>query len=221
MFDFFDPTVLSSYLDAYYLKGYITTIKASVLGLIGAFIIGVIIAVFRIAPLKPLNWVGTAYVEFIRNTPLLIQVFVFYAGLPAFGIQLDGFEAGTIGLAVYTAAFIAEAIRAGIQAVPKGQMEAARSSGLTYLQTMRFIILPQAIKVVIPPLGNQFINLVKNSSILGIVAGMDLMYHGDLVNSNTFDPFSTYIFVGLFYLTLTIPLSLFVGYLERRLARTH
>lgn len=221
MFDFFDPTILSTYLDAYYLKGYLTTIKASVLALIGSFLIGVLIAVFRISPVKPLNWLGTAYVEFIRNTPLLIQVFVFYAGFPAIGIQLDGFEAGTIGLAVYTGAFIAEAIRAGIQAVPKGQMEAARASGLTYLQTMRFVILPQAIKVVIPPLGNQFINLVKNSAVLGIIAGMDLMYHGDLVNSETFDPFSSYIFVGMFYLTLTIPLSLFVGYLERRMARSH
>jgi len=221
MVDFFDPTILSNYLDDYYLKGYITTIQASLLALVGAFLIGVIIAVFRIAPLKPLNWIGTAYVEFIRNTPLLIQVFVFYAGLPAFNIQLDGFQAGTIGLAVYTGAFIAEAIRAGIQAVPRGQMEAARASGLSYLQAMRFIILPQAIKVVIPPLGNQFINLVKNSAVLGIIAGMDLMYHGDLVNSSTFDPFSTYIFVGLFYLTLTIPLSLFVGYLERRLARSY
>lgn len=221
MVELFDPTILGNYLDDYYLTGYVTTIQASLLALIGACLIGVIIAVFRIAPFKPLNWVGTIYVEFIRNTPLLIQVFVFYAGLPALNIQLDGFQAGTIGLAVYTGAFIAEAIRAGIQAVPRGQMEAARASGLSYLQAMRFVILPQAIKVVIPPLGNQFINLVKNSAVLGIVAGMDLMYHGDLVNASTFDPFSTYIFVGLFYLTLTIPLSLSVGYLERRLARSY
>lgn len=131
---------------------------------------------------------------------------------------LSGFQAGTIALSIYTAAFIAEAIRAGILSVDKGQMEAGRSSGLTYIQTMRYIILPQAIKIVIPPLGNQFINLVKNSSILGVVAGLDLMYFGDSISSATYVVFDVYIFVAVFYLILTIPLSLFVGYLERRLA---
>ncbi|PWK13431.1 amino acid ABC transporter permease [Tumebacillus permanentifrigoris] len=215
-----DFTILTTYQDEY-LKGFMTTIEASLLGLVGSFIIGVIIAVFRISSVRPLRWFGTAYVEFLRNIPLLITVFVFYHGLPVLHINLSGFASGTLGLAVYTSAFIAEAIRAGINAVPKGQMEAGRSSGLTYIQTMRYVILPQAIKVVIPPLGNQFINLVKNSSILGVVAGLDLMYFGDTINSETFDVFSTYIFVGLFYLVLTIPLSLFVGYLERRLARAY
>jgi putative glutamine transport system permease protein len=215
-----DFTILTNYQDEY-LKGFLTTIEASLLGLVGAFVIGVIIAVFRISTVRPLRWFGTAYVEFLRNIPLLITVFVFYHGLNILHINLSGFASGTMGLAVYTSAFIAEAIRAGINAIPKGQMEAGRSSGLTYIQTMRHIILPQAIKVVIPPLGNQFINLVKNSSILGVVAGLDLMYFGDSINSETFDVFSTYIFVGLFYLVLTIPLSLFVGYLERRLARSY
>jgi aspartate/glutamate/glutamine transport system permease protein len=205
----------------YYLEGLLHTVEASLYGLLGAFALGVIIAVMRIAPVRVLNWVGTAYVEFIRNIPLLITVFFFYNGLPVLHINLSGFASGTIGLAVYTSSFIAEAIRAGIQAVPKGQLEAARSSGLTYLQAMRYVILPQAIKIVIPPLGNQFINLVKNSSILGVVAGLDLMYQADLVNSETFDVFSTYIFVGVLYLLLTIPLSLFVRYLERRMNRAY
>jgi putative glutamine transport system permease protein len=129
--------------------------------------------------------------------------------------------AGTIGLTIYTAAFISEAIRAGILSVPKGQMEAARSTGLTYGQAMRFIILPQAIKIVIPPLGNQFLNLVKNSSLLAVVAGGDLMYQGDLISAMTYVTFDTYIFVALFYLVLTIPLSIGVGYLEKRLARSN
>jgi putative glutamine transport system permease protein len=219
--DFFDPTILIEYWDGYFSIGYQKTILASIYALIGSFLLGVIIAVFRIAPVKLLNWIGACYVEFVRNIPLLIMVFVFYAGLPALGINLDGFTSGTIGLAVYTAAFIAEAIRAGIQSVPKGQMEAARASGLTYIQTMRYVILPQAIKIVIPPLGNQFLNLVKNSSVLGVVAGLDLMYHADLVISDSFDSFSTYIIVAMFYLTLTIPLSIFVNYLERRMARSN
>jgi aspartate/glutamate/glutamine transport system permease protein len=215
-----DFDVFINYQD-YYMQGLGHTLEASLYGLLGAFALGVIIAVMRISPIRVLNWVGTAYVEFIRNIPLVITVFFFYNGLPVLHINLSGFASGTIGLAVYTSAFIAEAIRAGIQAVPKGQMEAARSSGLTYLQAMRYVILPQAIKIVIPPLGNQFINLVKNSSILGVVAGLDLMYQADLVNSNTFDVFSTYIFVGALYLLLTIPLSLFVRYLERRMNRAY
>lgn len=201
------------------MQGFGHTIKASVLALIGSLALGTIIAIFRIAPIRPLNWIGTAYVEFIRNIPLVLIVFVFFMGLPAVGIRFDSFTAGTLGLMVYTAAFIAEAIRSGIQAVPKGQMEAARSSGLTYLQATRYVILPQAVKIVIPPLGNQFINLVKNSSVLGVIAGLDLMYYGDLISSKTFVTFDVYIFVALFYLVLTIPLSLGVGYLERRLLK--
>ncbi len=203
-----------------YMQGFTNTLKASFLALIGSLSLGTVIAVFRIAPVRPLNWLGTAYVEFIRNIPLILIVFVFFVGLPAIGIRFDSFTAGTLGLTVYTAAFIAEVIRAGILAVPKGQMEAARSSGLTYLQTMRYIILPQAIKMVIPPLGNQFINLVKNSSVLGVIAGLDLMYFGDLISSETFVTFDVYIFVAMFYLILTVPLSLGVGFLERRLARS-
>ena len=168
------------------------------------------------SPIKPLNWLGAAYVEFIRNIPLLIITFFFFLGL-----KLSGLYAGTLALTIYTSSFIAEAIRAGILSVSKGQMEAARSSGLTYGQAMRYIILPQAVKIVIPPLGNQFINLVKNSSILAVVAGLDLMYHGDLISSRTFVVFDVYIFVAAFYLILTIPLSLGVGYLEKRLAKSN
>lgn len=204
-----------------FLKGFQTTIVASLIALLGSFLLGTVLAVFRIAPIKPLNWLGTAYVEFFRNIPLLIIAFFVYIGLPSVGIRLDGMTSGVIALIIYTSAFIAEAIRAGILSVPKGQMEAARSSGLSYNQAMTMVILPQAIKIVIPPLGNQFINLVKNSSILGIIAGLDLMYYGDLISLKTYVVFDVYILVGLFYLVLTIPLSLGVGYLEKRLARSH
>ncbi|QRG68028.1 amino acid ABC transporter permease [Brevibacillus choshinensis] len=213
-----DMSILFDHWDMF-LQGFGNTLKASLLALIGSFLLGTLMAVFRIAPVRPLNWLGTAYVEFIRNIPLILVVFIFFVGLPAIGIRLESFVAGTLGLTVYTAAFIAETIRAGIQAVPKGQTEAARSSGLTYVQTMRYVILPQAIKIVIPPMGNQFINLVKNSSVLGVIAGLDLMYFGDLISADTFVTFDVYIFVAIFYLILTLPLSLLVGYLERRLAR--
>lgn len=215
-----DFSILTDYFD-FYLEGFLNTIYSSIIALIGSFVLGTIIAIFRISSIRPLRWAGTAYVEFIRNIPLLLVVYVFYLVLPSLGIILSGFACGTIGLAVYTASFIAEAIRAGIMSVPKGQTEAAQSSGLTYLQTMRHVILPQAIKIVIPPLSNQFINLVKNTSVLSVVAGLDLMYFGDKVASKTYVVFDTYIFVGLFYLVLTLPLSYMALQLERRLAKHH
>ncbi|WHX64742.1 amino acid ABC transporter permease [Peribacillus frigoritolerans] len=210
-----DFSILTENLDMY-LLGFKNTIMSSLIALVSSLILGVLIAIMRIAPIKPINWLGTAYVEFIRNIPLLIITFFFFLGL-----KLSGLYAGTLALTIYTSSFIAEAIRAGILSVPKGQMEAARSSGLTYGQAMRLVILPQAVKIVIPPLGNQFINLVKNSSILAVVAGLDLMYHGDLISSRTFVVFDVYIFVAAFYLILTIPLSFGVGYLEKRLAKSN
>ncbi|MFD4707008.1 amino acid ABC transporter permease [Gottfriedia sp. NPDC058432] len=210
-----DFSILTDHME-YFLEGLRVTILTSLIALLCSFILGTIIAVMRIAPIKPLNWLGSIYVEFIRNIPVLVVVFFTYlAG------SFSGMVAGTIGLTIYTAAFIAEAIRAGILSVPKGQMEAARSTGLSYGQAMRLIILPQAIKIVIPPLGNQFLNLVKNSSLLAVVAGGDLMYQGDLISAMTYVTFDTYIFVALFYLVLTIPLSIGVGYLEKRLARSN
>ncbi|NGM83976.1 amino acid ABC transporter permease [Paenibacillus sp. 7124] len=211
-------SILTDYFGTY-MEGFRGTILSSLIALAGSFLLGVLIAVFRITPVKALRWFGTGYTEFIRNIPLLLVVYIFYYGPSAFGMSLDGFTAGTIGLSVYTSAFIAEAIRAGIAAVPKGQTEAARSSGLTYVQTMIHVILPQAIKLVIPPLGNQFINLIKNSSVLTIVAGLDLMYFADIVNSDTFRTFDTYVFVALFYLVLTLPLSYGMRVWERRLQR--
>jgi putative glutamine transport system permease protein len=199
-----------------FLDGLKVTITASVIALIASLLLGAFIAVLRIAPFKPLNWLGTIYVEFFRNIPLLIiMLFVYLA------FNLKGLTAGTIALTIYTTAFIAEAIRAGILSIPKGQMEAARSSGLTYSQAMIIVILPQAIKVVIPPLGNQFINLVKNSALVAVIAGGDLMYQADLISARTLVVMDTYILVAMFYLILTIPLSLGVGYLEKRLAKSN
>ncbi len=215
-----DFSILTDNLDMY-LDGFKITLLVSFIALIGSFILGTILAVFRIAPIKPLNWIGTVYVEFIRNIPLLIIAFFLFIGLPSIGIRFDGMMAGTIALIVYTSAFIAEAIRAGIMSVPKGQMEAARSSGLTYIQTMRYVILPQAIKIVIPPLGNQFINLVKNSSILSVLAVSELMYQADLISLRTFVVFDVYIFVAVFYLIITLPLSYGVNAFEKRLAKSN
>ncbi|STP38817.1 glutamine ABC transporter permease protein GlnM [Enterococcus durans] len=201
-----------------FVDGFKITIYSSILALLFSLIIGTLMAIFQLSKNKLISGLAKAYVEFFRNIPLLIIVMFFYVVVPLYWISFDGFQAGMIGLTIYTSAFIAETVRSGIQTVPKGQTEAGLSAGLTYSQTMRYIVLPQAFKIVVPPLGNQFINLVKNSSILAIVAGLDLMYQGDLIASETFNTFDTYIIVGLFYLVITLPLSYLMVYLEKKWA---
>lgn len=201
-----------------FVDGFKITLFSSVLALVFSLIIGTLMAIFQLSKNKVVSALAKAYVEFFRNIPLLIIVMFFYVVVPIYWFNLDGFQAGTIGLTIYTSAFIAETVRSGIQTVPKGQTEAGLYSGFTYSEIMRYIVLPQAFKIVIPPLGNQFINLVKNSSILAIVAGLDLMYQGDLIASETFNTFDTYIIVGLFYLVITLPLSYLMVYLEKKWA---
>lgn len=198
------------------LSGFLYTLLSSVIALVCSLIIGVVMAILQISQSKLARSLASIYVEFFRNIPLLIIVMFFYVVIPMYFFNINGFTAGTIGLTLYTSAFIAETVRAGILGVPKGQMEAGRSTGLNYSETMINIILPQAIKIVVPPLGNQFINLVKNSSILAMVAGLDLMYQGDLISAVNFNVFETYIVVACFYLILTLPLSYLMNNLEKR-----
>ena len=172
----------------------------------------------EVAPPKCGKVVARIYIAVFRNIPLLVIVMIFYLIVPRFFIKLSGFAAGTIGLTLYTSAFIAETVRSGINSVGDGQMEGARSNGMTYTQAMRYVILPQAMKIVIPPLGNQFINLVKNSSVLAFVAGFDLMYQAQLIAFATFRTIDTYVIVGIFYLILTLPLSYYMRHLEKKLA---
>lgn len=207
-----------SFLDVYresFINGFLTTLFVSMTALILSLGIGIIIALMRFSRVGVLEWAGTAYVEFFRNTPLVIQIFFFYFGLASIGINLSKFTVGSFGLAIYTGAFIAEAIRAGIQSIDRGQMEAARSSGFSYVQAMRYVILPQALKVVVPPIGNQFLNLVKNSSVLAIIAGGDLMYAADEA-AVEYDVIPIYLVIAAFYLMLTIPISIGIHFLERR-----
>lgn len=196
-------------------EGFINTLISSVIALIASTIIGTLMGTLQLVPSKILSTLADIYVEFFRNIPLLVIVMFFYVAVPMMGLNLTGFQAGTIGLTIYTSAFIADNVRAGILSIPDGQMEAGLSQGFTQSQTMRYIILPQAIRAVIPPLGNQFINLVKNSSILAMVGGFDLMYYGDFIAMETFNTFDTYILVGLMYLIITLPLTALVKYLER------
>lgn len=201
-----------------YFTGFGNTILASIIALVFSLIIGSAFAIMELLPSRLLRVIAHIYIEVFRNIPLLVVAMFFYIVVPQYVVKLDGFTAGTIGLTLYTSSFIAETVRAGILAVDSGQMEGARANGLTYWQAMRYIVLPQAYKIVIPPLGNQFINLIKNSSVLAFLAGFDLMYQAQTVASATFKTFSAYFIVGFFYLVLTLPLSYYMRYLEKKLA---
>ncbi|MDR1521325.1 MAG: amino acid ABC transporter permease [Streptococcaceae bacterium] len=199
-----------------FLLGFKNTISASIIALLFSFIIGTFMAIFQLSGYRIIKAIAHIYVELFRNIPLLVIVMFFFIVLPMQGILLTGFQAGVIGLTIYTSSFIAETLRAGIQSVPIGQMEAGLSQGFSYWESMRYIVLPQAFKIVIPPLGNQFISLVKNSAILAMVAGFDLMYQGDFVATTTFQTIPSYILVGFFYLIITLPLNYLMTYLEHR-----
>lgn len=200
-----------------FIAGFWNTILCSLIALFFSLVLGVGFALLEVSPSKPARVIAHIYIELFRNIPLLVITMIFYLVVPQFWIKVSGFAAGTIGLTLYTSAFIAETVRAGINSVGQGQMEGARSNGMTYTQAMRYVILPQALKIVIPPLGNQFVNLIKNSSVLAFVAGFDLMYQADVIAFSSFETINTYIIVGVFYLVLTLPLSYYMRYLEKKL----
>ncbi|KZU78931.1 amino acid ABC transporter permease [Lactiplantibacillus plantarum] len=194
------------------------TLLSSVIALVFSTIIGTMFAIFEVLPSRTMRIIGRVYIEIFRNIPLLVIAMFFYVIIPMYVTKIDGFTAGTIGLTIYTSSFIAETVRAGIQSVDPGQMEGARANGMTYWQAMSKIILPQAFKIIIPPLGNQFINLVKNSSVLAFVAGFDLMYQANSIASLSLDTINSYVVVGVFYLIITLPLSYYMRHLEKKLA---
>lgn len=210
-------TLFTSHASEFF-TGFGWTILSSVIALIGSTILGLGFALLQIVPNRFANIVGKIYIEGVRNIPLLVITMFFYV-VVAKVLNLNGFVSGTIGLTLYTSAFIAETIRAGINSVDSGQYEGARSNGLSWWQAMRYVVLPQAIRLVIPPLGNQFVNLIKNSSVLAFVAGLDLMYQANMISQLTFDTFGPYIIVAIFYLILTLPLSYYMRYLENKTDR--
>jgi putative glutamine transport system permease protein len=184
-----------------------------------ALALGVVVATLRVAPSAALRRIGTAYVEFLRNIPLLVQLFFLYFGLPSIGIRLDAFVCGVLALGVYSSAFVAEAIRSGIAGVPKGQLEAGLSSGMRYATAMRLIVLPQAITKTIPPLGNTTLNLIKNSSLVSTVSVLDILGTANLIGARTFEYVPMFVGAAICYLILTLPTAFFVNVLERRYAR--
>ena len=209
-----------------FLNGLWLTVQIASLGIVGALILGFVIALFRISPLAPLRWFGIAYVEFFRNTPLLVQLFFLFFGLPFLGIRLSQdtfttiFWLAIIGMSLYHGAYAGEVIRGGLLGVDRGQIEAARSLGLSYGQMLRSVQVPQAVRAVIPPLGNIGIALVKNTSLAATIGLAELLHNTEVVESRTFRAFEAYMAAGILYLCLTIPLGIGVNFLERRLLVT-
>jgi putative glutamine transport system permease protein len=199
------------------LDGLRVTLLLTLASLALALAAGTLVGVLRVLPLPVLPAAGAVYVEFFRNTPLLVQMFIWFFGLPTVGISLPPFLAAVVGLGIYTSSFVAEAVRAGIQAVGRGQIDAARAQGLSYLKTMRFVVLPQAFAMTIPPLGSVAIALAKNTSIASAIAVTDLLYAGEVANARTFATYPILATVALLYLVITIPMGGLVSLLERRL----
>ena len=210
----FDWAIITSgqYFD-WIVSGVKITLQLSVVSIALSFILGLLIAVMRMSQFRPILWFSHAYLEFFRNTPLLVQIFFWYFGsykiLPTavndwMNTMNFEFAAAVIALTVYTSAFIAEDIRSGVRSIPKEQMEAARSSGFSYLKSMYYIILPQAVRLTIPPLINQFLNLTKNSSLAMTIGVAEVTYQARQIESYTFKGFEAFTAATLVYLGLSL-----------------
>jgi len=194
----------------------------------GAVAIGILIGLFmalaRLSKNKFLRVAAIAYIDFFRGTPLLVQIYLVYFIIPRllhWETIPDNYQyfAGVLAMGLNSGAYIAEIFRAGIQSIDRGQSEAARSLGMTQSQSMRYVILPQAFKRVVPPLGNEFIALLKDSSLLSIITIQELFYSGKIIAGRTFQPIPMYVAVALYYLVMTQLISQWVSYMERRLGK--
>jgi polar amino acid transport system permease protein len=189
------------------LDGALTTLHISVLTLLLSFVVGTAGALCRMSRLAWLRVPATWYVELIRNTPLLVQLFFIYFGFSQIDIQVSSYTAGLIGLVVNNAAYLTEIIRAGIQAIHKGQFEAGYSLGLSFPQLMRHVVFPQAFRVIYPPMSNQFIGIILWSSLVSTISVQDLALRGKELASSTFRSFETYMVVTLIYVIMTLSIS--------------
>lgn len=191
---------------------YISLISSSI-----GVALGLFIGMARVSRFRAVRTIATVYTEMIRGTPLLMQLIILYYGLPSVGINLEAIVAGIIGLSANSAAYVGEIFRAGIQSVGRGQMEAARAAGLTHLQAMRYVVLPQAFRMVLPPLTNEFVTMLKDSSLVSTLAIAELLRTGREVVAWKVNVFSPFAGVTLLYLAMTLPLTHLARYLERRI----
>ena len=194
------------------------TVELAMIAVAIGLVIGSFAGIGRVGGNRMTRLVTGVYVDFIRGTPLLVQLFLVYFGLPSLiGRPVPPFIAAIAAMGINSGAYIAEIVRAGIQSIDRGQMEAGRSVGLTYSQTMRYIIFPQAFRRIIPPLGNEFIAMLKDSSLVSVIALEELLRKGQVVITRTFRPFEVYMVVALIYLVMTFAISRLVAWSEKRL----
>lgn len=197
---------------------FLKTLEIAFFALALALCLGVIFGLMSTSHNRLLRGIARVYVEFFQNTPLAIQVFFVFFALPYAGITLSKVTIGILCVGTYTGAYMSEAVRAGIGSIPKGQFEAAQSQGFTYIQTMSLIILPQTIKIILPPMVNQMVNLVKNTSIVTMIAGGDLMYRANAFATNgTMSYGPSYLVCGILYFILCFPLTRWARRYEDRL----
>ena len=200
------------------MHGALVTVEVTSASLLLGCILGLLIGIARLDPGKRLIYgLATGYVTFIRGTPLLVQLFLLFFGLPQFNILLPAFACGVLGLGIYSGAYVSEIVRGAIQSIDRGQMEAARSLGMSYGQAMRKIILPQAVVRMIPPLGNEFIALIKNSALVSLLTITDLMHEGQKIISVSYRSLEVYLAVAFVYLILTSLTGLLLRHMETRL----
>nr|WP_113865189.1 amino acid ABC transporter permease [Brenneria salicis]NMN91722.1 amino acid ABC transporter membrane protein (PAAT family) [Brenneria salicis ATCC 15712 = DSM 30166]RBP65780.1 amino acid ABC transporter membrane protein (PAAT family) [Brenneria salicis ATCC 15712 = DSM 30166]RLM31820.1 ABC transporter permease [Brenneria salicis ATCC 15712 = DSM 30166] len=210
----FSPVFASS--DAL-LAGTLVTIEITLCALILGCVLGLMIGVARINPQRKAAYgIASAYVAVIRGTPLLVQLFIWYYGLPRLGIMLPSFFCGVIGLGLYSAAYISEIVRGAITSIDRGQNEAARSLGMSSKQAMMKIILPQAVVRMLPPLGNEFIALIKNSALVSLITIHDVMQQGNTIISNTYRDLETYLVIAIIYFVLTSLTVMALRHFEKR-----
>lgn len=195
------------------------TIEITVISVGLGFILGLITSICRLSKVRVLEIIAVCYINIIRGTPMLVQIFLIYFALPMIiGERINPFVAAVAACSINSGAYVSEIFRAGIQSVDKGQMEAGRSLGLSWMQTMRYIILPQAFKRVIPPLGNEFISMTKETSLVSVIGFEELTRRGQLIIAKTYGSFEIWLTVAALYLIMTLAISQFVSYLERRFA---
>ena len=193
------------------------TIKITAVAVSCGFIIGLIVSLARMSNFILIRLIAKCYVDIIRGTPMLVQIFMIYFSLPQIiGMRIDPYVAAVAACSINSGAYVSEIFRAGIQSVDKGQMEAGRSLGLTWWQTMRHIIIPQAFKASIPPLGNEFIAMLKDSSLVSVIGFEELMRRGQLIIAKTYAATEILGTVAIIYLCMTLPISRLVAYLERK-----
>lgn len=206
-----------SHLDVF-VAGVRTTAALTILSYAAALAFGTVVAGFRISPVSPLRWAATAYVELFRSIPLVALMFLMYFGLPDLGFTFSGFSTAVLALALYTSAFVAETVRAGINTVPVGQAEAARSLGLTFSSVLAAVVLPQALRSMVPPLASLFIALIKNSAVAYTISVFELTGQANRLGNDLAESAAALLVAAAAYLLLTIPSGLALGVLERRVA---